>query len=221
MPSTTNQTQHLIKYLKPGTRVSAALQFGPDDSVSISATYVGIKHESYLLLDLSKLVVESLVLRKLENVDIIIRAITDTELGHIIAFKTSIICQISKPTHILFLRPPTNIATKPVREHERYKIDLECQLVSQSITYEGKLVDFSISGCGIYVTEDPDLNSKSKIEIHSKLNDLLPADIHYQVVRVTKKKGGWVVGIRYEQSIEMCQDLKREVLEQAFLAGSL
>ena len=221
MPSTTNQTQHLIKYLKPGTRVSAALHFGPDDTVSINVTYIGFKHESYLILDLSKLVVESLILRKLENVDIIIRAITDTELGHIIAFKTSIICLISKPTHLLFLRPPTSIATKPVREHERYKIDLECQLISQSVTYEGKLIDFSISGCGIYLTEDPDLNSKSNIEINSKLNDMLPEGIEYKVVRVTPKNGGWLVVIRYKQSIDMCQDLKREVLEQAFLAGSL
>ncbi|MBW3695974.1 PilZ domain-containing protein [Vibrio sp. T187] len=221
MSQQSEKNKQLINHLKPGSRVSAALNFGPNDSVSISATYVGVKHEGYLVLDLSKHVVESLVLRKLDNVDIIIRAITDTELGHIIAFKTSTICLISKPARMLFLRPPVNIATKPVREHERYKIDLECQLVSQSVTYEGKLVDFSISGCGILLSEDPDLNSKSNIEISTKLNEFLPKDISYKVVRVIKKPGGWLVGIRYENSIDMSQDLKREVLEQAFLAGTL
>ncbi|MGF1754360.1 flagellar brake protein [Vibrio makurazakiensis] len=214
-------SQDLIQHLKIGTRVSATFDFGPSDTHAIHAHYVGMKQDEFLVFSLSKSTVESLTLRKVDNCDIIIRAITDTELAHIIAFKTSVKCLLSRPAHMLFLRPPASIATKPVREHERYKVNVDCELISQSVTYQGKLVDFSIAGCGIYLEEDPELNSKSDITISSMLNEFLPEGTHYQAVRTIKKGKGWLIGIKYKENIEMSLDLKREVLEQAFFAGSL
>ncbi|ULN66132.1 flagellar brake protein [Vibrio gigantis] len=211
----------LFRYLKPGTKTAGVLEFGPDDSLQINTLYIGHKEDQYLILELSQKATEALTLRKLTNVDIIVRAITDTELGHIIAFKTNVLAHISSPAHLIFLRPPSSFATKPIREHERYKVRLNCEVIFDTLSLDATLVDFSASGCGIYLTQQSDIDVGWKIQVNSDLNEYLDDDLVYKVVSKKRQKQGWLLGIQFPEHLDMSDELKTLLLEQAFVAGSI
>ncbi|MEZ8859438.1 PilZ domain-containing protein [Vibrio sp. 10N.261.51.A3] len=211
----------LFRYLKPGTKTAGVLEFGPDDSIQISTLYIGHKEDQYLILELTQKATEALTLRKLTNVDIIVRAITDTELGHIVAFKTNVLAHITSPAHLIFLRPPSNFATKPIREHERYKVRLSCEVTFDTLSLDATLVDFSASGCGIYLTQQSDIDVGWKIKVNSDLNEYLGDDLVYKVVSKKRQRQGWLLGIQFPEHLDMSDELKTLLLEQAFVAGSI
>ena len=219
MPKDNNQ--ELFRYLKPGTRTAGVLEFGPQDSIQVSTLYIGHKEDQYLVLELSQKSTEALTLRKLNNVDIIIRAITDTELGHIVAFKTSVLSHITHPAHLIFLRPPSNFATKPIREHERYKINLSCEASFDTLTLDATLIDFSISGCGVFLTQQSDIDIGMKIKVSSILDEHLPDDLTYKVVSKKRHGQGWLLGIQFPEHLELDEDLKKLLLELTFNTGNL
>ncbi|CDT61905.1 conserved hypothetical protein [Vibrio coralliirubri] len=211
----------LFRYLKPGTKTAGVLEFGPDDSIQTSTLYIGHKEDQYLILELSQKATEALTLRKLTNVDIIVRAITDTELGHIVAFKTNVLAHITSPAHLIFLRPPSNFATKPIREHERYKVRLSCEVTFDTLSLDATLVDFSASGCGIYLTQQSDIDVGWKIKVNSDLNEYLNDDLVYKVVSKKRQRQGWLLGIQFPEHLDMSDELKTLLLEQAFVSGSI
>ncbi|MEG3694185.1 PilZ domain-containing protein [Vibrio coralliirubri] len=211
----------LFRYLKPGTKTAGVLEFGPDDSIQISTLYIGHKEDQYLILELTQKATEALTLRKLTNVDIIVRAITDTELGHIVAFKTNVLAHITSPAHLIFLRPPSNFATKPIREHERYKVRLSCEVTFDTLSLDATLVDFSASGCGIYLTQQSDIDVGWKIKVNSDLNEYLNDDLVYKVVSKKRQRQGWLLGIQFPEHLDMSDELKALLLEQAFVSGSI
>ncbi|MCG9558753.1 PilZ domain-containing protein [Vibrio kanaloae] len=210
----------LFRYLKPGTKTAGVLEFGPDDSIQISTLYIGHKEDQYLILDLSQKATEALTLRKLINVDIIVRAITDTELGHIIAFKTNVLAHITSPAHLLFLRPPSNFATKPIREHERYKVCLDCEVNFDTLSLDATLVDFSASGCGVYIAQPTDIDIGWKIKVNSILSEYLDDELIHKVVSKKRQGQGWLLGIQFPDHLSISDELKTRLIEQAFVAGS-
>lgn len=216
-----DNSQELFRYLKPGTRTAGVLEFGPQDSIQVSTLYIGHKEDQYLVLELSQKSTEALTLRKLNNVDIIIRAITDTELGHIVAFKTSVLSHITHPAHLIFLRPPSNFATKPIREHERYKINLSCEVSFDTLALDATLIDFSISGCGVLLTQQSDIDIGMKIKVSSILDEHLPEDLAYKVVSKKRQGQGWLLGIQFPEHLELDEELKKLLLELAFNTGNL
>ncbi|CDT48609.1 PilZ domain-containing protein [Vibrio coralliirubri] len=211
----------LFRYLKPGTKTAGVLEFGPDDSIQISTLYIGHKEDQYLILELTQKATEALTLRKLTNVDVIVRAITDTELGHIVAFKTNVLAHITSPAHLIFLRPPSNFATKPIREHERYKVRLSCEVTFDTLSLDATLIDFSASGCGIYLTQQSDIDVGWKIKVNSDLNEFLDDDLVYKVVSKKRQRQGWLLGVQFPEHLDMSDELKTLLLEQAFVAGSI
>ncbi len=211
----------LFRYLKPGTKTAGVLEFGPDDSIQISTLYIGHKQDQYLILELSQKATEALTLRKLINVDTIVRAITDTELGHSVAFKTNVLAHITSPAQLIFLRPPSSFATKPIREHERYKVRLNCEVTFDTLSLDATLVDFSVSGCGIYLTQQSDIDVGWKIKVNSLLNEHLDSDLVYKVVSKKRQGQGWLFGIQFPEHLDMSDELKTLLLEQAFVAGSI
>ena len=216
-----DNSQELFRYLKPGTRTAGVLEFGPQDSIQVSTLYIGHKEDQYLVLELSQKSTEALTLRKLNNVDIIIRAITDTELGHIVAFKTSVLSHITHPAHLIFLRPPSNFATKPIREHERYKINLSCEVSFDTLALDATLIDFSISGCGVFLTQQSDIDIGMKIKVSSILDEHLPEGLTYKVVSKKRQGQGWLLGIQFPEHLELDEELKKLLLELAFNMGNL
>ncbi|MEZ9001572.1 PilZ domain-containing protein [Vibrio splendidus] len=209
----------LFRYLKPGTKTAGVLEFGPDDSIQITTLYIGHKEEQYLVLELSQKATEALTLRKLINVDIIVRAITDTELGHIVAFKTNVLAHITSPAHLIFLRPPSSFATKPIREHERYKVRLSCEVTFDTLSLDATLVDFSVSGCCVYITQQSDIDVGWKIQVNSVLSEYLDSEQVYNVVSKKRQGQGWLLGIQFPEHLDMSDELKTLLLEQAFVAG--
>ncbi|MEZ8758553.1 PilZ domain-containing protein [Vibrio splendidus] len=209
----------LFRYLKPGTKTAGVLEFGPDDSIQISTLYIGHKEDQYLILELAQKATEALTLRKLTNVDIIVRAITDTELGHIVAFKTNVLAHITSPAHLIFLRPPSSFATKPIREHERYKVRLSCEVTFDTLSLDATLVDFSVSGCGVYITQQSDIDVGWKIQVNSILSEYLDSEQVYNVVSKKRQGQGWLLGIQFPEHLDMSDELKTLLLEQAFVAG--
>ncbi|WP_299692213.1 PilZ domain-containing protein [uncultured Vibrio sp.] len=216
-----DKNSELFRYLKPGTKTAGVLEFGPNNSVQINALYIGYKEDQYLILELSQKAVEAVMLNKLNNVDIIVRAITNTELGHIIAFKTNVLAHITSPAHLIFLRPPSNFAAKPIREHERYKVDLNCEVTFDTLSLDATLVDLSVSGCGIYVQQQSDIDVGWKIKVHSVLNDCLDSELIYKVVSKKREGQGWLLGIQFSEHLDMSEELRMRLLEQAFVAGSI
>ncbi|ENM5842930.1 flagellar brake protein [Vibrio mimicus] len=211
----------LALLLKPGMKMSAEIQFGPEDSYAFHTTLIGHKIEQHIILDLPLKAHEALVMRKVNNVQIVLRGMCDTELGHILAFKTSILQASTKPFCILFLRPPKHFATKAIRSHERYKVAIPAELNEDNKSYSGTLVDFSVSGCGVFIQGENELNKGSKVRINSELDPFLPKLIKSQIVNIRRQANGHLIGIQFDQPIALTEPLKKQVLEQAFLAGSI
>ncbi|OEE38700.1 PilZ domain-containing protein [Vibrio anguillarum] len=221
MPIPNTNSDDLIKLLKPCMKILVTIEFGPEDSYSFSTTIVGCKRERYVLIDMPVKAREDLVMRKIVNIQIILRGICDTELGHILAFKTSIIRSISKPFGLLFIKFPKHFVTKPIREHERYKLSLPAVMHEGKHQFKGKLIDFSISGCALFIPGLHHLEKDMFIEIKSTLSPLLPQDLACQIVSVRQQGKGMLVGVKFLESIAMTAALKKEILERAFMAGSV
>ncbi|HAS6346704.1 flagellar brake protein [Vibrio sp. IRLE0018] len=216
MPATYTK-EDIPRFVKPGMRLNATFEFGPQDSLTLPAFFVGLKHAQYLIIEVVDK--EDFVLRKLENADVILRGIADTELGHVVAFKTSVLSVITKPDFLLFLRFPTALATKPIREHERYKIDLQGTLNHDGNLYEGRMSDFSLSGCGFITLAQPEFHKGEIVKVETPLNRFLSADNPAKVASIRKLANGWSVGIKYEKPVLLSKELKRELLELSFHAG--
>ncbi|ASU23913.1 pilus assembly protein PilZ [Vibrio qinghaiensis] len=202
-------------------KILATVEFGPEDSYNFSTTIIGCKRERYVLIDMPIKAREDLVMRKIVNIQIILRGICDTELGHILAFKTSIIRSISKPFGLLFIKFPNHFVTKAIREHERYKLSLPAIVYEGEHQLKGKLVDFSISGCALLIPSVHHLEKDMFIEIKSTLSPLLPQDLACQIVSVRQQGQGVLVGVKFLESIAMTAALKKEILERAFMASSV
>ncbi len=211
----------LPKFLKPGMKVSISFHFGPRDQQILPATVLGLKESKFLILDLPQKVAEDLALRKLDNADVVIRGIADTDLGHAVAFKTSVLSVISKPSLMVFLRLPGNFITKPIREHERYKLNLNCTVNHQKNLYDCTLVDFSISGCGLTTLIEPEFELEDVIRLEFPLNRYLSADNTYRIVSIKKITKGWAVGVKFDKPVLLSKELRQELLEQAFQAASV
>lgn len=218
MPSVNDAATELVKLLIPGMRLSATIEFGPADQYPFNTHYIGCKANQFLIIDLPQKAKESLVMRKLNNAVIVIRGITNTKLGHIVAFKTSVISQISSPGHLIFLRMPQHFASKPIREHERYALDIPIEVKSNTISYKAAMVDFSVSGCAFFISGECELTKSSNIELDTPLNDLIPERLKYTIVGIQKEKKGHRFGIKFSEEIEMSDELKQELLEQSALS---
>ncbi|MDF2155334.1 PilZ domain-containing protein [Vibrio sp. CAU 1672] len=219
MPATHNK-EELHGFLKTGIKLSVCFEFNSTDKYTYTSTYLGLKENAYLILDIPIRLLEELALRQLNNADVIIRGVADTELGHVIAFKTSVLMHIVKPSPLLFVRIPNNFATKPIREYGRYKLDQPCQIDHQNNIYEGTLVDFSLSGCGIATQIEPEFKVGAEVIITSPLDNDIGKDNQCKVANIKKMTKGWIIGIQFSHPIEMKEELKHNLIELSFAASS-
>ncbi len=219
--SSSNNITELEKYLQIGMKLSVSFQFGPNDSYDFTTSLVGHKTEQYLILDLPHKALELLLMRKLSNVQTVVRGICSKDFGHIIAFKTSTYQSIRRPFSLLFIRPPKHFATKTIREHERFTISLPASINTSNSEISGIMVDLSVSGCGIFVTGENELVTDTKVDIRCELITSLPNNLSCHIVKISKEPKGHIVGIKFDETLEMSEDMRKEVLEHAFNAGSI
>ncbi|MGR5133729.1 flagellar brake protein [Vibrio alfacsensis] len=220
MPATHDKDE-LHKFLKTGMRLSINFEFGPEEKYLYAATYLGLKENAYLILDIPTRLLEEQALRKLTNVDVVIRGVSDTDLGHVVAFKSSVLMNIIRPSPLLFLRIPGTFATKPVRVHERYKLQMDCTIDHMGNEYNGCLVDFSLSGCGISTLIEPEFVVGDKIAIASLLSNYIGEENHCSVANIKKLAKGWSIGVKFTQPLDMTDELKTELLTQSFSANTI
>jgi len=214
MPATHTKDK-LHRFLKLGMKLSTRFEFGPNDQYTYSTTYLGMKENAYLILDIPIRLLEEQVMRKLPNADIIVRAVSDTELGHVIAFKSSVLMTAVRPSPLLFIRIPGTFATKPIREYERYKLQMDCKIVHTGNVYDGVLIDFSRAGVGISTLFEPEFNVGENISIDSSLSHHIGKENKCVIANIKKLVKGWVIGIKFENPIEMTHELKTELLEHS------
>ena len=214
-----NSVEQLIPLLTPGLKLSVNLEFGPNDTHSFTADYLGCKLDQYLIIDLPKKSHDVLVMRQINNVAVVIRAVTLSKLGHIVAFKSSVLSCITAPTGIILLRMPKHFASKPIRNHERYLIDMLITVSSNTVMYEATMIDFSVTGCAIFIAGENNLNKNSIINVDSEFSTVLPKNLIYSIVSIEKTKHGHKFGIRFDQLIALDSQFKHTLLEKAFLAA--
>ncbi|WP_162048112.1 flagellar brake protein [Vibrio taketomensis] len=206
----------LIPYLKPNLKLSVKLEFGPIESFTFSSNYIGCKPNHYLIVEFPKKAQEALVMRQISNVEVIVRALTQSKLGHIIAFKSSVLGTVVSPAGIMFLRMPKHFASKPIRTHERYPLNLSIDIKSNTISYQAEMLDFSINGCAIFIKGENTLALNDELTIESDFSHLLPESLKFSIVSIEKQKRGHRFGVKFNQTIEMSTELKQFLLEQSF-----
>ncbi|RJX75461.1 flagellar brake protein [Vibrio sinensis] len=216
MPCVNESIDELLPLLNPGNKISVTLQFGPEDTMVFTSLYIGCKPERFMIIDLPTKVHEALLMRQVNNVSIIVRSVTSTKLGHIIAFKSSVLCLTTTPSTMLFVRLPRFFASKPIRSHERFSLTLPITLNANNIAYDATMIDFSVSGCALFVAGENELSKGTQINIDSAMSSLLPKDIEYHVVSINKEKQGHKLGIQFGQEILMNDPLKMFLLQESY-----
>ncbi|WP_295891288.1 PilZ domain-containing protein [uncultured Vibrio sp.] len=221
MKPTSNAIDNLYPLLVPGLKLSAEIVFGPNDSYTFPTHLIGHKAEHYIIIDLQIKAKEALLMRKTDNVSIIVRGICNTKLGHVIAFKTRIISKVSRPVSVLFLKAPQHFISKPARTHERFSFDIPATIVEGTKTYDAHLIDISVSGCALFIAGENELQASSVIDVQSEVTALLNEGVKYNIANINKLKDGHKIGIKFNNNIEMSDEIKHKVLELAVQSSSL
>lgn len=196
-------------------RLSVTIKFGPKDEYNLQCNLIGMKENQFLLLDLNQKSVEDLITRKTNNIGVVIRGITDTQLGHIIAFKSKIITVTSRPTWLMFIRLPYNFESKPIRTDMRYKINVPTQVNFNDNSVKATLCDLSKSGCGIHFNSAVEIEKESSLTIKPSLEHFPDTIPECEVVNTRRLTNGTFVGVRFAEHIAIEDDFRYEVLELA------
>ncbi|MDV7103446.1 PilZ domain-containing protein [Vibrio sp. TH_r3] len=213
MSTKINDINKMKKYLEMGMRLSVTIKFGPKDEYSFQCNLIGLKDNQFLLLDLNQKTIEDLITRKTSNVSIIVRGITDTELAHIIAFKSQIISITSRPTWLMFIRLPYSFETKPIRSNKRFRLTSPVVVTHNEAEIKGAIVDLSVSGCGVYFSDELELEKESSVSISPELEHFPTKTTVCKVVNVKRFNGGILAGLKFDKDISMNDKLKLEILE--------
>jgi c-di-GMP-binding flagellar brake protein YcgR len=211
-----NSAEELFRLLQPGMKISVEIQFGPEDSYSFNTRLIGHKSDKYIALDFPKKNHDALVMRNIVNSTVIIRGMCGTDLGHIIAFKSSILQVIAQPFGMMFIRLPHHFATKPIRQYPRYKISLPVEINEGKKIYSGTLVDFSQSGCAVFIGGDNILKKHISVSINSALNQHISEPLSSEIANISRQSNGHLIGLRFQHPIVMNLELKSVLFEQNY-----
>ncbi|MGX9416603.1 flagellar brake domain-containing protein [Vibrio sp. RC27] len=220
-----NKSKDICRYLSSEMKLRVKIEFGPHDTYQFTTRLIGYKAHQYLALDYPRSVHEALLVRTLSNSTVVLRGMCDTELGHIVAFETSILQSTLQPFPMLFVRMPHHFVTKPIRQHKRIKLSLPATINHQDgyRKIDGTLVDFSVSGCGVLVSGDDAVTSDNflqkdlSVSIHSPLTTVLGAHIDTRVANMVKQPNGHFVGLRFFPPLTINEELKDVLFEHTVL----
>lgn len=226
MASSSAKHKHdLCHYLTTDMKMRVKVEFGPNDTHPFSTRLIGFKPYHYLILDYPKSAHQALVVRNLTNSKIIVRGMSNTDLGDIIAFKSSIVQRFNQPFPLLFIRMPSHFVTKPIRQHKRIKLSLPATINSQEgdKNIAGTLVDFSVSGCGVFIKGKPQspqdsfLQKDLTVSIRSAITEAIGSDINTRIANVAQQANGQFVGLHFSQPLPLNETLKDVLFEHTIL----
>jgi hypothetical protein len=84
-------------------KLSTVIEFGPKNSYTFTSSFIGLKENSYLIFELSVKAMEDLVTSKVNGMPVVLRGVTDTQEGHIIAFRSRIMGVKTVGSWLIFL----------------------------------------------------------------------------------------------------------------------
>ena len=174
-----------------------------------SSRLIGYKKDDFILLEHPTGLDAGFDKVFLENASVIVRAITDSSFRDIVAFKTKINTIIYRPVKMLALDMPVNIATHKIREEPRvdtvYTVDVKCN--GKQCT--AKMLDFSISGCGLVVeSQDIYILKGNKISISLALSADIKGELEGMVTSVQSDTAQTKVGMKFNQTkLELKKDI--------------
>lgn len=204
------QQRQGYSFLKPGMKLTLS---SADNSQfkGVTVTLIGYKVDAFLIVDTSGL--DTAAQKQLNEGEFVVRGLSDSSFGHVIAFRSDYLSSVDTPCSQLYLSPPSEFVSKPIREHSRYKLSMPCTISFGQTCVEGKMVDFSLAGCGIYLEEEHDFCKGLDVKVESALNQFLPAGMVYALVTVRKQGRGSLLGIQFNQQVLMSNRLKMTLAE--------
>lgn len=175
---------------------------------------IGYKKDAFILIDYPAGLDTGFGNPFLENANIIVRAITDSGFRDIIAFKTKINTMITRPARMISLDMPENIVTHKIREAPRLGTEYTVDIACNGKQCPAKMVDFSISGCGLALeNQNVNILKDSKIKINLFASDSIKAVLDGQVVSVKTDSGAVNVGVKFNQSqLELTKDIYHSII---------
>ncbi len=215
--SKAKENANLIRrHLMVGTKLNIELDFGPGDSYSLASTLIGVRHKHYFIVDMSSRQAQDLIMRRLENIDVVVKGVLPTKLGHVFAFRSQVICKISKPSWLLFIKIPRSYEVKAIREHKRLIIEQRIEFEHQGQTYKGTITDISAAGCGLMCERYVNLKNGDIVE--HKVNSSDTEGIHHRLpdAKVVNAKampdGGYLFGLEFVELIQKTSEVQADIL---------
>ncbi|NOI67839.1 PilZ domain-containing protein [Vibrio sp. 99-8-1] len=216
--SVADPTLHdLKKYLQFGMRLSAVISFGPKDQYTVGCQFVGLKENNFLIFELNNRSMEELVVRKVNNVSVVVRGMADTEEGHVIAFKSRIAGIKLFGTWLMFVNYPVAVESKPIRENRRFKVHIGASAKIGKKNYRAELLDISISGCALLIKEPLEVEIGTEIAVDPEIEHLQNVHPKCSVVNFRKQLDGVVLGIEFDHYLDISDELRLEVLQHVVL----
>lgn len=209
------------RYLTIGMKLSGMIRFGPDDEHRFHCSFIGMKDKQYLIFELGQKCMEELITRRTKDADVVIKGVADTEFGHIIAFRSQIIGIKPLTGWLMFVRYPVRTEIRQIRENKRLKVDIRAVLKLDKLRVSGKIVDLSISGCGVLVTAEPDIEIGAEVQIEPAIKHLPKTIPKCRIVNIRKGAEGTLLGIAFDHPVEVTEQLRLEVFEQVILQHEL
>lgn len=204
-----------LKLMHVGMRLLIEVVLPNDTKFKAASRLIGYKKNDFILLEYPIGLAPGFDQVFLENADVIVRAITETSFRDIIAFKTKINTIIYRPVKMLSLDMPIHIATHKVREEPRidvvYTVDVQCN----GKKYTAKMLDFSISGCGLALeNKDIYILKGNKIAISLSISSDIKAELEGVVTSVQVDADKLKVGIKFNLNQ---RELKKEIFHHNIL----
>lgn len=213
MESEIKKRETLPDFLHFGMKLSVAIKYGPDDEYSLHTHLIGIREHQFLILDLTGKSVEDLITRRTKNVPVVIRGICDTDLGHIMAFKSEIITITSRPVWLMFVKLPYEFETIAIRSNKRFKLDLPVIIKHNGDEHKARLKDLSVSGCGISIADTITIEKEASLEIQPRLKHFPEHCPPCKVVNLRKHNQETLLGVKFEKEIDFSEPLKFEIAD--------
>lgn len=206
-------------YIHIGMKFSATIEFIADNDYTFYCELIGMKKKNSFIIDIPNSVLEDLLVKKLNDADIILRGVSNSELAHIIALRSTVLAVTNRPYWLMHIRLPNQFECIPVRHNRRYKVDIPVQIEYQLKSFKGTLLDISSSGCAIQYNGTTALRKGNNITLHFLEQDLEPRlldSIQGKVLNIKTKKNATVLGVLFDKSILATEVIKERVIEHLF-----
>lgn len=207
----------LKKFLQFGMKLSSVIDFGPKNQYTFTSTFIGLKEYNYLIFELSVKAMEDLVTKKVNGCNIVLRGVTDTEEGHVIAFRSKIMGIKTVGSWLAFLEYPQKIESKPIRASKRYKVNVDAEVTIAGNVYAAQVVDLSVTGCGLVIKERLNLESGTEIQVEPNIKNLPKPYPKITIVNTRAQSNSTIIGVEFEKPLELSDELRLEILQLVVL----